>query len=525
MSLLVFAGFAAFYYRRQLVYMHLFQQDEYDNPRFLKGLWARHLFDRKGSVAVVAGALVAMLPLVPSLAGDVVIAVALAGLSLRETDPRATGKKKLVMTQRARRIYWVAVACMVPAAAAFALWAPRLALVFLVQAIPLFLVVANLILSPFEKRVQRKYWVEAHDKLLRLKPLVIGVTGSYGKSTVKHILGHILSNVDNALVTPGSINTPMGIARIVREKLDRQHKFFVVEMGAYGPGSIARLCELAPPQHGIITAIGPAHYERFKSLDAVARTKFELGQAVHAAGGRLIVADTCCQQDAAAEFCAAHPETVVLSGKGDGNACRIVSTSQTVNGTEVTLEWQGATYDIVAPIHGPHQAHNISLAFAAACTLGIPAQTVVLALKSVPQVAHRLEVRRNSDGVIMIDDAYNSNPEGFASAMELLSVLVPAVGRRILVTPGIVELGAIHDEVHGRLGAAAAQWVDVLVPVLPGRIESFVSAFRHNAADKMVVPCASFADASQWMAANLRAGDVVLLENDLPDLYEAVIKL
>jgi UDP-N-acetylmuramoyl-tripeptide--D-alanyl-D-alanine ligase len=525
LSFVTALAFMAFFLRRQLVYLHLFQQDEYDNGRFLKGLFERRLFDRKASLVALAATLVGLVPGVPGLVPHMALVVGFVALAATETDPRVVGKKKLAMTARAKRIYWLSAGCMLPVVALSCLSDAIYSWLVPVQLIPTLLTVANLLLSPFENRIQRKYWLEASDKLKQLQPTIIGITGSYGKSTVKHIFGHILSTVDSTLITPGSINTSMGISRIVREKLQRHHKFFVVEMGAYGPGSISRLCELSPPHHGIVTAIGPAHYERFKSLDAVARTKFELGEAVLAANGKLMVAESCRARAPAREFCDAHPDTVVLTGESDDAACRIVSTRQTREGTEVDLAWRGESFSVKAPLYGPHQAGNICLAFAAACTLGVPPQTAVLALKGAPQVSHRLEVRRQSDGITIVDDAYNSNPEGFASALELLSVLVEPGGRRILVTPGIVELGEIHDEVHGRLGAVAARHVDVLVPVLPDRIRSFISAFEEAASGASVVPCATFAAASDWMAGNLRAGDIVLLENDLPDLYESNIRL
>src|SRR6202050_4878731 len=123
--------------------------------------------------------------------------------------------------------------------------------------------------------------------------MVIAVTGSYGKTSVKHILGHVLETAAPTLITPGSVNTAMGIARVVRERLQPHHRYFVVEMGAYGPGSIRRLCALTPPKMGLVTAIGMAHYERFKTLETVAAAKFELAEAVAEQGRTLLAgADT-----------------------------------------------------------------------------------------------------------------------------------------------------------------------------------------------------------------------------------------
>jgi UDP-N-acetylmuramoyl-tripeptide--D-alanyl-D-alanine ligase len=146
-------------------------------------------------------------------------------------------------------------------------------------------------------------------------------------------------------------------------------------------------------------------------------------------------------------------------------------------------------------------------------------------LRSTPQIAHRLEVKRQGDGAIIIDDAYNSNPVGFASALELLNVLKPPGGRRILVTPGMVELGAAHQEEHEKIGRLAAEHVDVLVAVAPQRVEPLANAFKAAAPEREIVPCAGFAEARQWLDKNLGGHDVVLIENDLPDLYERPLRL
>src|ERR1700683_3694665 len=154
--------------------------------------------------------------------------------------------------------------------------------------------------------------------------MVIAVTGSYGKTSVKHILGHVLETAAPTLITPGSVNTAMGIARVIRERLQPHHRYFVVEMGAYGPGSIRRLCALTPPKMGIVTAIGMAHYERFKSLEAVAAAKFELAEAVAANGGKTIAAADVLAFAAPRRFAAAHPDLLLAVGS-EANAGVTVS--------------------------------------------------------------------------------------------------------------------------------------------------------------------------------------------------------
>jgi UDP-N-acetylmuramoyl-tripeptide--D-alanyl-D-alanine ligase len=527
-GLIALVGFMVFAARRLLVYLHLFQQEEYDGPRFLRWLVHNRGWDRRLSLALIAVFIAELIVpglapawLFPALAGAVCLAA--AGF---ERDPRKSAKKPLVMTARAKRIYAIALALSLVLGAAAA-WATDLAIVWVaaVQLVPLALVAANLALAPSEARVQRRYWHEAHDKLKRLDPVVIAITGSYGKTSVKHILGHVLETAAPTLITPGSVNTAMGIARVIRERLGAHHRYLVVEMGAYGIGSIARLCALTPPKIGIISAIGKAHYERFKSLDAVARAKFELAEAVRDNDGTAIVAADTLEFAGPRQFVEAHRGMVVTVGAADEADLAIRAIQQDQDGITAEIHWRGREYLLRAPLFGEHQGHNIALAFAAACSLGLPPEDVVAALRSTPQIAHRLEVKRQGDGAIVIDDAYNSNPVGFASALGLLDVLRSPGGRRILVTPGMVELGSEHDAEHARIGRLAAEHADILVAVAPHRVKPLAAAFAAAAPERPIVSCPSFAEARHWLDRNLAGHDVVLIENDLPDLYERPLRL
>jgi UDP-N-acetylmuramoyl-tripeptide--D-alanyl-D-alanine ligase len=527
-GLIALVGFMVFAARRLLTYLHLFQQEEYDGPRFLRWLVHNHGWDRRLSLALVAVFIaelivpgVAPVWLFPALAGAACLVA--AGF---ERDPRKSAKKPLVMTARAKRIYAIALGLSLVLGAAAAS-ASDLAIVWVaaVQLVPLALVVANLALAPSEARVQRRYWHEAHDKLKRLDPVVIAITGSYGKTSVKHILGHVLETAAPTLITPGSVNTAMGIARVIRERLAAHHRYLVVEMGAYGIGSIARLCALTPPKIGIISAIGKAHYERFKSLDAVARAKFELAEAVRDNNGTAIIAADTLEFAVPRQFVEAHRGMVVTVGAETEADLAIRALHQDQDGIAADILWRGREYRLQAPLFGEHQGRNIALAFAAACSLGLVPEDVVATLRSTPQIAHRLEVKRQGDGAIVIDDAYNSNPVGFASALGLLDVLRSPGGRRILVTPGMVELGSEHDAEHARIGRLAAEHADILVAVAPHRVKPLAAAFAAAAPERPIVSCPSFAEARHWLDRNLGGHDVVLIENDLPDLYERPLRL
>ncbi|MGB4057904.1 MAG: Mur ligase family protein [Alphaproteobacteria bacterium] len=509
----IYLAWIAFATKRTLTFLHIYQQEEYDSRRFLNWIWKARAFDKRLSLALLASG-AAMILINPFLA--IGFPVSFAWFAYREKDPRKESKKKLVMTDRAKRIFVVAIL--------IAAIIPLLHPVFYilgVQLIPLFIVLANAAFQPYEARIQKKFWNEAHAKLAQLNPVVIGITGSFGKTSVKHILGHILKTHAPTLVTPGSVNTPMGITRIIREQLEDNHKYFIAEMGAYGPGSIQRLCDLAPPDMGIITAIGHAHYERFKTIDTVAEAKFELAQNVLKKNGNIIVTDQTLEFPHSKAMAESHKGNFIICGDSGNADLKIGTIEQTPNGLTVSITWKNAPYQLNVPLYGLHHGRNAALAFAAAASLGLALEHIITALKSVPQVTHRLEVKKQG-GTILIDDAYNSNPEGFKSAIELMPIFG---GRKILVTPGMVELGAAHDDAHEKIGQLSGKICDIVLLVQGKRIPTFIKGFKETGSGRTLIEVGSFAEASAWLDANRQNGDVVLLENDLPDIYERKLKI
>ncbi|MFL6450500.1 MAG: Mur ligase family protein [Bryobacteraceae bacterium] len=526
MKYVLLIAYLVFAWRRLATYLHIFQQEEYQSVRFVRWLFQTRSLDLRVSIVVlVVGALQFAVRLAFGV-GALFIIAAMLGIAIYEKKLRAASKKRLVMTARATRIYWVGFSALGLIGMLYALTdVPLLAWLIPVHAVPFALPLAALILSPHEKSVQKRFWNEAHRKLRALSPTVIGITGSYGKTSTKHLLGHILELQAPTLITPGSVNTPMGVSRVIREQLGAHHRFFVCEMGAYGPGSIARLCRLAPPDVAVITGIGMAHYERFKTLDTVAAAKFELANAAAARNGEIILSDSVLKFETAREFRDQNRAKTVTVGFNAQSEFNIVNAGQTTAGIMAQVMWKDQLYLLRAPIFGEHHIGNMAVAFATACAVGILPEDAILALNSAPQISHRLELKEGVAGSRLIDDAYNSNPVGFASALKLLNELRVDGGRRILVTPGMVELGTAHDEEHRNIGLLARSSVDILLPVLPQRIASLIAGFELDNPGGIVVPCANFAAAQEWMNGNLRSADVVLLENDLPDLYEKKLSL
>jgi UDP-N-acetylmuramoyl-tripeptide--D-alanyl-D-alanine ligase len=317
----------------------------------------------------------------------------------------------------------------------------------------------------------------------------------------------------------------MGITRVIRESLTPDHQYFIVEMGAYGPGSIARLCRLTPPDIAMISAVGAAHYERFKSLDTVAKAKFEIAEACFENGGKTIVNQNGIPTDLLIDRLKTIEGPYIKVGHTDGDLT-IKNISMSEGGLQVDIRIAGEYHTLKAPLFGEHQGENIALAAACANAVGMPWAAIKGALLSTPQINHRLEVIKSINAPTIIDDAYNSNPIGFAAALACLDVLRRPDGRRILITPGMVELGEKHESEHERLGQTAAKHCDIILVVTPARIPSFLKGLEAaNQGNVTVMTFDTQQAAENWARNNWRAEDVVLFENNLPDIYEADIQL
>lgn len=572
MSATIFAAVLWFAVSRGSALMMFFQQEEYDNIRFVAWLKDKRAYDQTASFWLLITAIFSAFlqsdvstnlhnqSSLFSLVPFVLFAFGI-GLGVRlSAKAQQDNKKPLVRTDRVKRIMRV-YGLLVLTALALAFWLASFApvgtnysvsyeenaeswldsfeflslnhdwrfaafamlTIGLFQLLPFLIIGANKLLEPYEERVKAKFRTEAVEKFKKLSPKIIAITGSFGKTSTKHILAHILQSAAPTLATPGSVNTEMGITRVIREQLTADHQFFIVEMGAYGPGSIARLCRLTPPDVALITAVGAAHYERFKTIGTVAKAKFEIAEAAFNNGGKAIISTDGIPAEHVAERTEAVPGDYTRVGAaGD---IKIKDHKITADGLVIHILDGTDEHTITAPLYGHHQAENIVMAAATARAVGLPWSAIKGALASVPQIRFRLEVSRSDGAPTLINDAYNSNPIGFAAALECLDVLVKASGRRILVTPGMVELGAIHDAEHERLGALTALHTDVVCVVTPERIPSFIKGLEAgNDGSTTVMTFGCQEDAENWVKANWKADDAVLFENNLPDLYEATVR-
>jgi UDP-N-acetylmuramoyl-tripeptide--D-alanyl-D-alanine ligase len=292
----------------------------------------------------------------------------------------------------------------------------------------------------------------------------------------------------------------MGLARAINEHLPPGIEVFVAEMGTYGPGEITDLCSFVPPEIAVITAIGPVHLERFGSIEAIVAAKREI--LTHTRVAVINVDDGLLARVAVEE--AGYRKVVRVSAHDSTADVSVVGHTLRIGPTEL-----GAV--------GPEVfAANLACAVGAAIELGVSPHEVVRRLDDLPVAPHRRQVTTSERGTLIIDDTYNSNPEGAAAALDALAA-VPGNGRKAVVTPGMVELGDRQDEENQRFAHLAASQVSDLVVVGRTNRRALLRGAAVGGATVTVV--SSRAEAVDWVRSHLGSGDAVLYENDLPDHY------
>lgn len=367
---------------------------------------------------------------------------------------------------------------------------------------------------PIEKAVSNWYISDAKRILREHKNLkVIGITGSYGKTTTKFILTRILSEKFNTVCTPQSFNTPMGVVRTVREQLKPQTQIFVCEMGAKNIGDIKEICDIVHPDCAIITSVGAQHLETFKTLDNVFKTKFELADAVNLKNGKVFV-----NGDSAEIKTRISNGDYLVYGTADNTDFTAENISYSRNGSEFDLNLGAEKIHLTSRLLGLHSIINIAGASALAYTLGVSAADIQYAVSSLKATEHRLEMKSSISGSVLIDDAYNANPEGSIEAVRVLGSFEGM--KKVIITPGLIELGEKEYECNFNLGLETADKCDIIIFVGVNRSKPMVDAVNTTDFDKSnMFVAASFKEAMEIYSRFADKNTVLLIENDLPDNY------
>lgn len=498
-----------------------FQQEEYEAGRFLATVAKMRLYD------VVSGAAVLVLFVLGLVARQQELAllgaaIVFAGVAWRERKFKF--KKPLVLTARILRLRLVVRPAIAVLALSVWLWWPLAVLVL--QIVPLVIVAANALLAPAQERINQGYIEEARQKLADFEGLRIGVTGSFGKTSVKHILAQVLAIDGNVFYSRGSVNTVLGLTRHIRQRLQPSHKYFIAEMGAYQIGSIARLCRFAQPEVGIITAVGDAHLERFGGIEQVAEGKAELAAFVCEHGRLVVTTEDVLQHKPFRDLYERHREKFVVCGPSEAADVQILDSRLDQDGRALKLRVgkDGPLLDLVVPLLANYNAANIALVVG---TVNAIAPSVLAFLPGfmphLEQTPHRLQKKESVGAPLLLDDAYNANEVGFREAVAVLKTLADERGgKSVMVTPGIVELGATHDQVHRALGELSGKLCDAVYVVNPARIPSFLEGAKAGG-KATITPVQRFSEAQAAISKLYRdPRDVILYENDLPDMLEEV---
>ncbi len=378
---------------------------------------------------------------------------------------------------------------------------------------------ANLMLIPLEQAINKRFFEQARARMRRYPGEAIGITGSYGKTTTKFITAALLQRRYPVLKTPDGVNTTMGISRVVREDLRDDHRFFVVEVAAYALGEIREVCDLLRPRMGILTAVGVQHLERFGTSERIAEAKYELITSLPADGVAIINADDpgCMRL---ADRARRESRRVILYGVGEDER------PLDVRGHQIRLSSRGSSFRIETPagtaavetrLLGSKNIGNILGATAAALQCGVPLEEIRAGVSALTPPPKRLEVREEG-GVVKLIDVANANPLGARMALEVLGQFEG--GAKILITPGLVELGGIETEENRRLGRAAAKVCDYVVLVGPSRTQPLRDGLRDEGfSDSRVLVARHSDDVADCLKEIVREGDILLFENRLPDTY------
>ena len=492
-----------------LGFIHIFQLNSYRHSRYLR--WAKE--HKKKFVPYLLVLIISVIfSLFNNIIGYLVLVICVVIIALSSILKKA--KKPLVYTKRViRLLITTSVLHLIVWAVSFASGFGILISGLSFSLVPFIMLLADVLNMPIEKAINR-YYINDAKKILKSakgKLRVIGITGSYGKTSVKFYLTSLLSAEYNVLCTPESFNTPLGVVRTIRSSLSAMHDIFVCEMGAKNVGDIKEICDIVSPDHGIITSIGPQHLETFKTLDNVKKTKFELSESV--SGGLMFL-----NGDDENIMSQNKGKTAVTYGFGEHNDYRAEIISVSNKGTEfkvITRDGEECIYS--TELIGSHNVLNILGAVACSHSLGIPLIKLKPQIRKLKGVPHRLELI-NRGNLTIIDDAYNSNPSGAKAALDTLSLFSDM---KILVTPGMVELGEKQDECNYEFGKQASKVCDFVALVGKKQTESILKGLKDAGyPDEKIFVADNLNEAiTKVYSLNPNAKKVILLENDLPDNF------
>lgn len=380
---------------------------------------------------------------------------------------------------------------------------------------------ANCISSLLENKINKRFYNIAKDKIKKLNDsglITVGITGSYGKTSVKFISSAILSQKFRVLNTPESYNTPMGISKVINNDLNNDHEIFIAEMGATKKGDIEELAILTNPQIGLLTSIGACHLESFGSIENVADTKYELIKSLPDTGVAIFNNDNSYLRELAKKTDKKKLLYAIENIEDADIYAKDISVNEEGSSFTLCIRDNGSI-NCKTSLLGKHNILNILAAVSIAHVLGMSLDEISIGIKKIMPVKHRLELIDPKTGILVIDDAYNSNPDGAEAALEVLNEFKER--RKIIVTPGMVELGDLEKSENEKFGEKIAKVCDIVILVGKKRTEPIYNGLISSGFNRSnIYVVNSTNDSTEIIKGIAKQGDIVLYENDLPDIYD-----
>jgi UDP-N-acetylmuramoyl-tripeptide--D-alanyl-D-alanine ligase len=384
-------------------------------------------------------------------------------------------------------------------------------IIFVIILIPLLPILALLVLfcfSPLDYFLKKRVIVQAKNILSKIKTPVIGITGSYGKTSLKEILAVVLSSGFKIVKTPNNINTDLGIAYfiIAQQKEIAEADFFIVEMGAYQIGDIAKICDLISPKYSFLTGINESHLERFGGIENTIKAKFELAERT----ARKVILNFTDEnvKNNYTRFKLSDVMGVDYSSVSEINFLP--------NFFGLSFDYDGKTFS--TKLLAKHNIILMAMALALAKELSLDLNKAIVPIAAMPIIKNRLEpISNTASNLMIIDDSYNGNFNGFVSGLEVLD---RAPGRRLVITPGLVELGEKKEERHREIAHLyAAKKIDLVLIVKNSATNYIIDEFKKIDFSNYKVYSDAIS-AHNDLGAVLKSGDTIIFQNDWPDNYK-----
>lgn len=445
-------------------------------------------------------------------------------LSLFNLHNQTTSKLELKVTKRVKRLFVTELILYLIPNIVFSLTFEEnyLGIYYLIIGLMVYLnyyvtFVANLINKPIEKFLANRFKKKAIKKLKELPSLeVVGITGSYGKTSSKNILNDILNIKYNSLPTPKNFNTPVGLIITINNYLDKFNDIFIAEMGAFKRGEIKELCDLVKPKYGILTKIGVAHLESFGSQENIQKGKFELIESLPSDGIAVLNGDDLLQVNYKLKN---KVKTVWIGIENENVDVRAINIKLNSDGTTFECVFKGDKnkYKFETKLLGKANIYNILAGIALGKELGLTIKQLQMGVKKVKPVEHRLELKKM--GIInIIDDAYNANPDGTKMALDVLENMP---GKKIVISSGMIELGNKSYELNKELGNYMSKKTDIAIllgkeqtkPIYEGLIEK---KFKKN----NIYVLNNVKEAFELVNKFVDKETYVLVQSDLPDIFD-----